>query len=173
MIKPDDHTVNVVDIQVLKNAVLLACRAPSVHNSQPWRWVAESGSEHTTVHLFVNRHRTVPATDHSGRQAIISCGAVLDHLRIAMTAAHWQANITRFPQPNQPDQLATVEFSPIDHVTAGQRNRAQAILQRRTDRLPFDSPMYWHLFEPSCATPSTKTLRCLMWYPTTSEHDWW
>lgn len=134
---------------------------------------AESGSEHTTVHLFVNRHRTVPATDHSGRQAIISCGAVLDHLRIAMTAAHWQANITRFPQPNQPDQLATVEFSPIDHVTAGQRNRAQAILQRRTDRLPFDSPMYWHLFEPSCATPSTKTLRCLMWYPTTSEHDWW
>lgn len=90
MIKPDDHTVNVVDIQVLKNAVLLACRAPSVHNSQPWRWVAESGSEHTTVHLFVNRHRTVPATDHSGRQAIISCGAVLDHLRIAMTAAHWQ-----------------------------------------------------------------------------------
>lgn len=149
MIKPDDHTVNVVDIQVLKNAVLLACRAPSVHNSQPWRWVAESGSEHTTVHLFVNRHRTVPATDHSGRQAIISCGAVLDHLRIAMTAAHWQANITRFPQPNQPDQLATVEFSPIDHVTAGQRNRAQAILQRRTDRLPFDSPMYWHLFEPA------------------------
>lgn len=52
-------------------------------------------------------------------------------------------------QPNQPDQLATVEFSPIDHVTAGQRNRAQAILQRRTDRLPFDSPMYWHLFEPA------------------------
>ncbi|WP_230866234.1 Acg family FMN-binding oxidoreductase [Mycobacterium canetti] len=133
---------------MLKNAILLACRAPSVHNSQPWRWVAESGPEHTTVHLFVDGRRTVPATDRSGRQAILSCGAVLDHLRIAMAAAHWQANITRFPQPNTPDQLATVEFSPIDHITAAQRNHAQAILQRRTDRLPFDSPTDWHLFEP-------------------------
>jgi hypothetical protein len=52
---------------VLKKAVLLACRAPSVHNSQPWRWVAEGG----VLHLFVDRHRTVPATDHSGREAII------------------------------------------------------------------------------------------------------
>ncbi len=46
-------------------------------------------------------------------------------------------------------QRQIIHGSPIDHVTAGQRNRAQAILQRRTDRLPFDSPMYWHLFEPA------------------------
>ncbi len=65
-----------------------------------------------------------------------------------MAAAHWQANITRFPNPSRPDQLATVEFSPIDQGSAAQRNRAQAILQRRTDRLPFDRPTYWHLFEP-------------------------
>jgi hypothetical protein len=100
------------------------------------------------VHLFVDRRRTVPATDHSGREAIISCGTVLDHLRVAMTAAHWQTNITRFPNPNNPDHLATVEFSPIEYVTAAQRDRAQAILQRRTDRLPFDRPTYWDLFEP-------------------------
>ncbi len=114
-----------------------------MHNSQPWRWVVEKDA----VHLFVDRHRTVPATDHSGREALISCGAVLDHLRVAMTAAYWQASVTRFPNPNNPDHLATVEFSPIDHVTAAQRNRAEAILQRRTDRLPFDRPVYWDLFE--------------------------
>jgi hypothetical protein len=133
-----------VDIAALKKAVLLACRAPSVHNSQPWRWVAEND----VVHLFVEPHRTVPATDHSGREAIISCGAVLDHLRIAMTAAQYHASITRFPNPNNPSHLATVEFSPIDHVTEAQRNRAQTMLQRRTDRLPFGRPAYWHLFEP-------------------------
>jgi hypothetical protein len=132
-----------VDIEVLKNAVLLACRAPSVHNSQPWRWVAGGDA----AHLFVDRQRTVPATDRSGRETLLSCGAVLDHLRTAMTAAHWRARITRFPNPNNPGHLATVEFSPVDHVTAAQRNRAEAILQRRTDRLPFDYPSYWHLFE--------------------------
>jgi hypothetical protein len=27
-----------VDIDILRNAVQLACRAPSLHNSQPWQW---------------------------------------------------------------------------------------------------------------------------------------
>ncbi|MGV7904002.1 NAD(P)H nitroreductase, partial [Mycobacterium kansasii] len=89
-----------------------------------------------TAHLFVDRHRIVRATDHSGREALISCGAALDHLRVAMTAAQSQPSITRFPIPGRPDHLATMEFSPTDHVTAAQRQRAEAILQRRTDRLP-------------------------------------
>ena len=127
---------------------MLACRAPSVHNSQPWRWVAEVGPDKSTVHLYVDRGRTVPATDHSGREAILSCGAVLDHLRIAMTAAQYQTTITRFPDPNDPSHLATLEFSPTDHVTEAQQNRARAMLQRRTDRLPFRPPTQWHLFEP-------------------------
>ena len=28
-----------VDTEVITKAILLACRAPSLHNSQPWRWV--------------------------------------------------------------------------------------------------------------------------------------
>jgi nitroreductase len=137
-----------VDVGVLENAISLACRAPSVHNSQPWGWATEDSPEKRSAQLFVDRRRTVPATDHSGRQTILSCGAVLDHLRIAMTAAHWRARISRFPNPNNPDHLATVEFDAVDHVTAAQRHRAEAILQRRTDRLPFDCPTCWQPFEP-------------------------
>lgn len=133
-----------MEVAALKTAVLLACRAPSVHNSQPWRWVAHDD----VVHLFVDRHRTVPATDQSGREAILSCGAALDHLRIAMTAAGWLPSITRLPDPLDPDHLASIEFSPMDHVTGAQRGRAQAILQRRTDRLAFGTPTYWDRFEP-------------------------
>ncbi len=133
------------ETQVLKNAVLLACRAPSVHNSQPWRWVAEGG----VLRLFVDRHRTVPGTDDSGREAIISCGAVLDHLRVAMLAAGWHAGIKRFPNPKDPDQLASIEFGCVDHVTDAQRDRATAILQRRTDRLPLGRPTCWDVFEPA------------------------
>ena len=133
-----------LDTQVLQKAVQLACRAPSVHNSQPWGWVAEG----EVLRLFVDRRRTVPGTDRSGREAIISCGAVLDHLRVAMLAAGWDAVIERFPNPNDPDHLASIEFRSVDHVTDAQRDRADAILQRRTDRLPLGRPTYWRLFEP-------------------------
>ena len=133
-----------VDTQTLRKAVQLACRAPSVHNSQPWRWVVEDRA----VRLFVDRDRTVPGTDRSGREAILSCGAALDHLRVAMLAAGWGAEIERFPNPNDPDHLATIEFRSVEHVTRAQRDRANAILQRRTDRLPMGQPTYWDLFEP-------------------------
>ncbi|BBZ49072.1 NAD(P)H nitroreductase [Mycobacterium heidelbergense] len=133
-----------LDTQTLKDAVQLACRAPSLHNSQPWRWEAEGG----VLRLFVDRDRTVPGADPSGREAIISCGAALDHLRVAMLAGGWLAEIERFPNPNDPTHLASIEFTPVDHVTGTQRDRAKAILQRRTDRLPMGQPTYWGLFEP-------------------------
>lgn len=134
-----------VDIQTLRDAVQLACRAPSVHNSQPWRWIAEDGR----LRLFIDRHRTVPGTDQSSREAIISCGAVLDHLRISMLAAGWRSGVKRFPNPKDPDELAAVEFHPAEHVTHAQRESARAIMRRRTDRLPLDQPTYWDLFEPA------------------------
>jgi hypothetical protein len=115
-----------------------------VHNSQPWRWVARDGA----LRLFVDRDRTVPGTDRSGRDAILSCGAALDHLRVAAVAAGWRAVVERFPDPNDPDQLASIQFDPLDHVTAAQRDRARAILHRRTDRLPLREPTYWPFFEP-------------------------
>lgn len=134
----------VVDIDVVKRAVLLACRAPSVHNSQPWRWVFEGPA----LHLFLDRHRHVHSADRTGREAIISCGAVLDHLRIAMVSAGWQPSIERFPSPDDRDHLASMEFGPLESITRGQHGLAEAILQRRTDRLSFGNPTYWTSFEP-------------------------
>ncbi|TVS85268.1 Acg family FMN-binding oxidoreductase [Mycobacterium helveticum] len=133
------------DTEVLRGAVQLACRAPSVHNSQPWRWVAGDG----VVHLYLDRRRMVPGTDRSGRQALISCGAVLDHFRVAMLAAGWRAVVDRFPSPGDPDRVASIEFRSVDHVAKSQRDHAEAILHRRTDRLPLGQPTYWNLFEPS------------------------
>lgn len=135
---------SVLDPQVMANAVELACRAPSVHNSQPWHWVGE-GAE---LKLFFEPHRVPHATDLSGREAIISCGAVLDHLRVAVAAAGFRAHIERFPNPNDLDHLATVSFSALELVTEAHRARADAILQRRTDRLPFAPPPAWAAFEP-------------------------
>ena len=85
-----------VDTDVIKGAVELAVRAPSLHNSQPWRWVADGG----VLELFADPTRIGHSTDSTGREVLISCGAVLDHLRVAMAAAGWEASVERLPNPN-------------------------------------------------------------------------
>ena len=132
-----------VNTEVIKNAVQLACRAPSLHNSQPWHWVAEDG----TVQLYLDKDRVLYSTDHSGREALIGCGAALDHFRVAMAAAGWTAYVDRFPNPNNLLHLASIDFSPMEFVTEGHRRRADAVLRRRTDRLPFAEPPDWDLVE--------------------------
>jgi nitroreductase len=132
-----------VETEVIKDAVQLACHAPSLHNSQPWEWVYRDGR----LDLFLDNSRAM-LSDRSGREALISCGVVLDHLRVAMAAAGWRARIHRFPNANNLNHLASVNFAAMDQVTEGDRRRAGAILLRRTDRLPFMGPTDWELFEP-------------------------
>ncbi len=131
-----------VESKVIENAVRLACRAPSLYNTQPWLWVADGGR----LDLLLDPSRVLHA-DRSMREAYISCGAVLEHLRVAMAAAGWTANVERFPDPGDPVHLATAEFAPADRVTDHQRRRADAVLKRRTDRLPFFAPIDWESFE--------------------------
>ena len=133
-----------MDQHVLSDVVGLACRAPSVHNTQPWRLVAENGE----LRLFLDPHRVPHATDLSGRESVISCGALLHHLGVAATAAGWKANVARFPNPNELDHLATIDFRRQEFVSEADRARAGAILRRRTDRLPFTAPAGWSFLEP-------------------------
>jgi hypothetical protein len=140
---PDTSVPSALDSEVVKTAIRLACRAPSLHNSQPWKWVADKDS----LKLFLDRDRIVRSTDRAGREAIISCGAVLDHLVAAMAAAGWAAHIDRFPNANNKDHLATLTFTPMDYVTEAHAGRVDAILMRRTDRLPMTAPPAWRTVE--------------------------
>jgi hypothetical protein len=132
-----------VTSDVIKATLLLACRAPSLHNSQPWRWVADDAA----VHLYVDPNRVMYSADRRGREAIISCGAVLDHFRVAMAAAGWSTHVVRFPDPNNRHHLASVDFKPAGDFTDADRRRANAIVLRRTDRLPMAAPADWDSLE--------------------------
>ncbi|MGV0633383.1 nitroreductase family protein [Mycolicibacillus trivialis] len=132
-----------LDNEIIQDAVALACRAPSLHNSQPWKWVRD----HAGLHLFLDPSRAV-YTDETGREALMSCGAALDHLRVALASAGWRAVVQRFPNPNNPHHLASVTFAAADTVDDEARRTADAILLRRTDRLPFAAPPNWPLVEP-------------------------
>jgi len=125
-------------VTVIEDAVRLACRAPSYHNTQPWTWIVDADG----LQLSVDADR-VAATDLGGRQALISCGAALDHLRVAMAAAGYESVVEYYPDPKDTKHLASVTFTPLNRVTSTHRRRADAILSRRTDRLPFAPPSDW------------------------------
>lgn len=133
-----------LDSATITSAVQLASRAPSLHNTQPWRWVYTSEA----LQLHLDPERVVRSTDRSAREAVISCGVMLDHVVVVMAAAGWAATVERFPDPNHPDHLATLQFSPLGFVTDAHRRRADAILARRTDRLPMAAPADWESLEP-------------------------
>jgi hypothetical protein len=117
------------DAETVRTALSLAIRAPSVHNSQPWRWrVGEDG-----LHLHADRSRQLRHTDPDKRDLIISCGAALNHCVLAFAALGWQCKIHRFPTPTDPDHLASIDVqrwraSEVDIALAA------AIPRRCTDR---------------------------------------
>jgi len=122
----------------LAAAARVAGLAPSIHNTQPWRWRV-SGA---TLQLWAVRERQLSITDPLGRMLAISCGAALHHARIALAAEGWPAVVHRFPDPAQPDLLAEVGAGPRVDVTPEAVRLLQTARVRRTDRRPVsDTPV--------------------------------
>lgn len=137
-----------ISIAELAAIVELACRAPSLHNSQPWRWVFENG----TLHQFADHARVGPHTDSTGREVILSCGAALDHLLVAAASAGWQVIVERYPNPHDHDHLASAVFHRAESADEHAQILAEAISSRRTDRLAFAPPEPWAELEAQLRT---------------------
>ena len=84
--------------------VAAATRAPSIHNTQPWRFVA--GQDRLDVHL--DTERALPVLDPTGRQQIISCGSSVEFAVVALTAAGYDVAVDLLTDDGDPDHLATV-----------------------------------------------------------------
>jgi nitroreductase len=122
------------DAGTIRTVLTLASRAPSVHNTQPWRWRVEEAS----LHLYSDDSRRLPNTDPDGRDLTLSCGAALHHCAVAFAAVGWRSKITRLPNPADASHLAAIEVSrhPADAVDIA---LAAAIPRRRTDRRHYSS----------------------------------
>ncbi len=112
-------------------AVEQALRAPSVHNTQPWRWRVD----HDTIDLFADTGRQLSATDPDRRDALLSCGAALHHLQVALAHAGLAATVTRLPEPEDRTYLARVVARPGPAVAEAELFRS--IARRHTDRRRF------------------------------------
>jgi hypothetical protein len=126
-------TERLVDQQVEQVLLEAATRAPSVHNSQPWRFVV--GPRRITVHADPERQLRV--ADAPGRALLVSCGAALMNLRVAAEHLGFHPRVRILPAPDDPTLVATVD---VDHRHPRGGRLADlypAIAARRTNRYPF------------------------------------
>src|SRR3954453_19221739 len=73
-------------------------RAPSSHNSQPWRlrWHDDA------VEIHGDPARLLPAADPDGRELRLACGAALANVRLAVRAQGRRAHTQLMPDPADP-----------------------------------------------------------------------
>ncbi|TMR96850.1 hypothetical protein EJK15_21210 [Nonomuraea basaltis] len=113
-----------------------AVAAPSVHNTQPWRF---RRVDDATMELYADLDRLLAVTDPMGRGLGISCGAALFNLRLAIRMTGHEARVKALPDPaRRPDLLATVHAAPGDPPDQDERLLYDMIPHRRTNRFPFD-----------------------------------
>jgi nitroreductase len=116
----------------LAEAAAAAGYAPSIHNTQPWRWRLTAD----TVELRLVPGRILPVTDPEGRLATLSCGVALHHARVALSAQGWRATVTRLPPGGEPDLLARMHVEGRAPVDPSSALDLRSIPLRHTDRRP-------------------------------------
>jgi nitroreductase len=113
--------------------VELAARAPSVHNTQPWRFTVTGQA----IELYADASRQL-MEDPAGREMIISCGAALFGLRLAIRSLGYQPNVDLFPEPSQRHLLARVRAGRPAPMTPDERAMLRAVPHRHTHRGAFE-----------------------------------
>lgn len=124
-----------VPLDLVPDLILTAGRAPSVHNTQPWRFVR---TEDGALELRVDLTRQLPAADPAGRELVISCGAALFGLRLAIRGLDRQPTLALFPEPSDPLLLARVALGPVMAMRPAERRMLSALRRRHTHRDAFD-----------------------------------
>ena len=118
-----------------RQVIELACRAPSVHNTQPWLWRIVGDD---VIELYADRRRQLPVADPDGRNLALSCGAAVHHSTVAARALGLTPHVTLVPGDSDADLLARIALSP-GHVTDGASEALAKLEARVTDRRRFTS----------------------------------
>ncbi len=120
--------------QALRRAAARAILAPSIYNSQPWRFVLTKG----VLEIHADRARQLQVIDPTGRQLLISCGCALFNARVALAAAGYAAGVHRLPESGRPGLLARLSVDgPAESTNLELGVLDAAIELRHTNRRRF------------------------------------
>ena len=95
----------------IRRAAVRATLAPSIYNTQPWRFVISADS----LEVHADWTRRLRVLDPRGRQLLLSCGAAVFTARVALAAAGFAVVVERLPDPARPDLLARLTIAAPAH----------------------------------------------------------
>jgi hypothetical protein len=124
------HTADEVATYVVGAAVW----APSVHNTQPWRFTA-AGAEIT---LHADASRQLQVADPSGREMMISCGAALFTAKLALRSLGYVPETRVLPDPADPLLIARLRWRRQASPVVAEAQLFNQITRRRTHRGGFE-----------------------------------
>ncbi len=133
-VSDSDFPTDGSDEEKLRFALNYAILAPSIYNTQPWKWKV-NGNE---VELYADRSRHLPVSDPEGRELLISCGASLEMLQLALRAFDCADITILLPEPDQNNLLARVRLAGHRVGSASDKQLFQTIQHRHTNRQVFD-----------------------------------
>jgi hypothetical protein len=111
-----------------------ALNAPSVHNTQPWRF--HHGQHEMSI--SANNERQLRVADPSGREMMISCGAALFNMRVALRYLGWVPKVRVLPDHDLPNLVARVAWDQQVPALGYEKELFEQITRRRTHRGGFD-----------------------------------
>ncbi|MGW0606610.1 Acg family FMN-binding oxidoreductase [Streptomyces sp. NPDC002640] len=129
-----------LDSAALDIMLTAAAAAPSVHNTQPWRFRLHPLTGLLEVRL--DGHRALPHTDPDHRARQISVGAALENLLVAAAHLGLRPAVRLLPDPRDDTLLAVVDTAARGPHPAGPDPFADlglyaAVARRRSSRLPY------------------------------------